>query len=146
VVLVPQKWNVFHFIFARNVEDQLVILWMENLEDITIEQDYAKIVRSNNLTLEEREAIINKVIDSVRNTLIEKNRRYGSSTGDPINVFSSLGPEEGIKQRLDDKLKRIRTNTAFERSPRKNDVFDLIGYLVLYCVELNWDDFSDLLD
>jgi len=98
------------------------------------------------LKLEEREAIINKVVDSIRNTLIEKNRRYGSSTGDPINVFSALGPEEGIRQRLDDKLKRIHTNTAFERPPRRNDVFDLIGYLVLYCVELNWDDFSDLLD
>lgn len=85
-------------------------------------------------------------MDSICETLIEKNRRYGNSVGNPLNVFSPLTPIQGIKQRLDDKIKRIQTSTLNKQEPSKNDVFDLIGYLSLYCVEMRWDNYNDLVD
>lgn len=57
-----------------------------------------------------------------------------------------MNPTEGIRQRLDDKLKRIKTSTYSNLEPNKNDIFDLIGYLTLLCVEKGWDNFEDLLD
>lgn len=92
---------------------------------------------------------IEKATDSIKKVLSEKNRRYGNSALNPINVFSSLNADEGIKQRLDDKLKRIKTHTekqGMSEPLRKNDVFDLIGYLILYCVNNNWTDFEEFLD
>lgn len=102
--------------------------------------------KENYVNQDEQEELIQKVCRSIEQTLIEKNRRYGSSTRTPINVFSAASPIEGIKQRLDDKLKRIKTHTDTGLEPNKNDIFDLIGYLTLYCVEMQWDDLSDLLD
>lgn len=95
---------------------------------------------------EERDKIIEKTVESIKQTLLEKNRRYGNSTADPINVFSGLNSKEGIYQRLDDKLKRIKTNREAGSPPRKNDVFDTIGYLALLCVEEGWENFEDLID
>ncbi len=101
----------------------------------------------NNLNkLKEREQVIQAVTESICKVLTEKNRRYGNSAGEPLNVFSALNPIEGIRQRLDDKLKRVKTSTLANVEPNKNDIFDLIGYLTLYCVEKGWDNFDDLLD
>ena len=49
---------------------------------------------------------------------------------------------DGILERLDDKLMRIKSDTEL----RKNDVSDIIGYLFLLCAAKGWDDFTDLLD
>lgn len=93
-----------------------------------------------------RDEIITNTVNSIKETLLEKNRRYGNSTATPIKVFSLLDSKEGIFQRLDDKLKRIKTSRETGFPLRKNDVFDTIGYLCLLCVEEGWEDFSDLLD
>lgn len=82
-----------------------------------------------------------KVCDSVKNTLLEKNKRYGDSALKPMKVFSKLEAEDGICQRLDDKLSRIKNSEEL----RKNDVFDLIGYLTLLSVQKGWT-FEDLID
>ena len=50
--------------------------------------------------------------------------------------------EDSIYQRLDDKLSRIKNSDE----PMKNDVFDLIGYLILLCVKKGWTDFTELID
>jgi len=83
-----------------------------------------------------------QICDSAKKTVIEKNKRYGNSALEPINIFSKLDAKEGIRQRLDDKLKRVKSSTEH----RKNDTFDLIGYLILYCEANDWIDFSDQLD
>ncbi len=80
--------------------------------------------------------------ESLKRFLLEKNKRYGNSALEPINVFSKLSSEEGIKLRLDDKIKRIKNSTEL----RKNDVIDLTGYLILMCVHKRWTNFDDLLD
>jgi hypothetical protein len=93
--------------------------------------------------LTETQKKIKLVTESMCGFLIEKNRRYGDAALDPKNIFSKLPAGEALKVRLDDKLSRIMAN---EGEPRKNDVSDLIGYLVLYCVSQGWTDFSDLID
>lgn len=85
---------------------------------------------------------ISETCESLKRFLIEKNRRYGNSALEPINVFSKLNPEEGMKLRMDDKVKRIKNSSEL----RKNDVVDLIGYLTLMCVHKEWKNFDDLLD
>lgn len=84
---------------------------------------------------------IMKICSSIEKTLIEKNKRYGNSALEPINIFSKADSNQGILQRLDDKLMRIKNSSEL----RKNDVFDVIGYLTLLSVQNNWD-FNDQID
>ncbi len=85
---------------------------------------------------------ITETCESLKRFLLEKNKRYGNSALEPINIFSKLSSEEGIKLRMDDKVKRIKNSTEL----RKNDVIDLTGYLILMCVHKRWTNFDDLLD
>ena len=82
------------------------------------------------------------VFDSMRDLVLEKNKRYGDSALRPRRCFSRLDGEQGILVRLDDKLNKIENASEL----RKNDIADLIGYLSLLCVARGWNDFSDLLD
>ncbi len=87
------------------------------------------------------------VTKSIENFLKEKNKRYGNSALEPLNVFSShiKGENQALDNmlvRLDDKLKRIKNSNEL----KKNDVADIIGYLILLCINRGWEDFSDLLD
>lgn len=82
------------------------------------------------------------VFDSMRDLVLEKNRRYGDSALAPRRCFSKLDSEQGILIRLDDKLNRIENSGEL----RKNDIADLIGYLSLLCVAQGWTDFSELID
>ncbi len=95
-----------------------------------------------NAMIENTQEQIIKTCDSLKEFLLEKNKRYGNSALEPIGVFSKLTPKEGIKIRLDDKVKRIKNSSEL----RKNDTVDLMGYLLLLCVSEDWTDFKDLLD
>jgi len=100
------------------------------------------------ITLEQlNEHTIEGVIKGIETFLLEKNKRYGNSALEPLSIFSSFVDSEdqaldNMLVRLDDKLKRIKN--ADELS--KNDVADIIGYLILLCVNREWSDFSDLID
>jgi hypothetical protein len=61
--------------------------------------------------------------------LIAKNQKYGNSAIEPLGIFSDLSPEEGLKVRIDDKLKRIK-NGSLDKDD-EDVINDLIGYLVL---------------
>lgn len=74
--------------------------------------------------------------------LKEKNRRYGDSALNPIQVFSNESAEEQIRARLDDKLRRIKNSDEL----RKNDVSDCFGYIALLLISKGWLEFEDLLD
>jgi len=87
------------------------------------------------------------VIEGLKKFLLEKNKRYGNSALEPINVFTKHASKDddtlnGLLSRLDDKLSRIK-NADFLK---KNDTVDLTGYLILLCIHQSWSDFSDLLD
>jgi hypothetical protein len=83
------------------------------------------------------------VFDSMKQVVIEKNKRYGDAALAPRRIFSRLDAGEGIKVRLDDKISRIMNNSG---EIRKNDVADIMGYLALLSISQDWTDFSDLVD
>jgi len=91
-------------------------------------------------TMDTRKQIENTV-DSLKELLIEKNKRYGNSALEPLKGIKYT-PEDGIKIRLTDKLKRVINSDNL----RKNDVADIMGYLTLLCVSKGWSDFNDLID
>ena len=68
----------------------------------------------------------------IKDLLLAKNREYGNSALEPINVFSSLDAEKQIAVRIDDKIKRIQnTRNMDEVKIHEDTELDLIGYLVL---------------
>lgn len=70
-----------------------------------------------------------RVLSEITEMLIAKNQKYGNSAIEPLGIFSDLSPEEGLKVRIDDKLKRIK-NGSLDRDD-EDVVNDLIGYLVI---------------
>ena len=85
---------------------------------------------------------IESVFNSIRDLVLEKNKRYGDIALTPLNIFSNLNSTEGILQRLDDKLSRVKNSTEL----RKNDIADIVGYLSLLCVSKEWLDFKEFID
>lgn len=82
------------------------------------------------LSPEKVRPVIRKVCEDIAEMLIEKNRCYGSSVFCPENVFSACTPLEGIRVRMDDKVKRLRKGDM----AGEDTVRDLLGYLVMYLV------------
>ena len=73
---------------------------------------------------------IGKIVVKVINLLAEKNEQYGDSAFDPIRFFSDLGPDAGLRVRIDDKLSRLmRGNDTIESDI--DVIEDLIGYFIL---------------
>jgi hypothetical protein len=79
---------------------------------------------------------ISVACDQIKRLLLEKNIAYGNSALSPISIFAKAGAAEGIANRIDDKLNRIKNNQSY---PGDNDVDDLIGYLILYKISNSVD-------
>ena len=90
----------------------------------------------------ERSDEIRQCFDSLRDVVLEKNKRYGDSAFNPPNVFSKLDAQSSIKIRLDDKISRIKNSNEV----RKNDLSDVVGYCVLLCIANGWLDFKEMID
>lgn len=91
------------------------------------------------------EAKVKKVAEALGFLVAEKGIRYGDAALNPLEIFSKPtdGPElRHINTRLDEKLSRIKVSSEL----RKNDVADLMGYLLLLCVHKEWMDFSEMID
>lgn len=73
---------------------------------------------------------VTKITEDIKNLLIEKNRKYGSSALNPLRIFSKCDKIEAIKVRIDDKLSRIK-NGNIEDDSGSDSITDLIGYLIL---------------
>ena len=82
------------------------------------------------------------LFDNFKEFLKEKNRRYGDSALTPIQIFSKSGADNQIRNRLDDKLNRIKN----AKELKKNDVSDIFGYIALLLIQNEWIEFKDLLD
>lgn len=80
-------------------------------------------------------------LENLKQFLIEKNIRYGNSALESLEEIKYT-PEDGIKIRLVDKLKRIINSEEL----RKNDLVDTIGYLVLLAICKDFMDLKDLID
>lgn len=84
---------------------------------------------------------IEQITSSLNELLQEKNKRYGDSALSPLEGIKYTA-EDGIKIRLADKVKRIINSEDL----RKNDISDVMGYLVLLCADKDWVNFKDLID
>ena len=82
-------------------------------------------------TFEEKVA---EITDSIREMLLEKNRKYGNSALEPLRIFAKSDSEEQINVRIDDKLNRIKNRANDED---EDVIKDLIGYLVLKLIKQN---------
>jgi hypothetical protein len=80
-----------------------------------------------------------KVTNSLAELLEYKNKKYGDSALNPMNIFQG---KTKVGQRVDDKLARVKNSGTLA----KNDIADLIGYLTLICVENGWDNFDEFKD
>ena len=76
------------------------------------------------------------ICDSIKELLIEKNKKYGDSALNPSRIFSKADAVEQILVRIDDKLNRIQKGAGLLAND-EDVVSDLIGYLVLLKIALN---------
>jgi len=74
--------------------------------------------------------LIDKECENVKSLLIAKNKAYGNSFQEPINIFSQATAQEQINIRIDDKLNRIKKGQDKDAVP-EDTILDLIGYLIL---------------
>jgi len=75
------------------------------------------------------ETKLTDVLSSIKQMLLDKNRRYGNSALEPVRIFSKSSPLEQLKVRMDDKLSRLR---SAQTDDDEDVVNDLIGYLLIY--------------
>ena len=71
--------------------------------------------------------IMKECVD-IGNMLKEKNKAYGNSVFEPINIFAKNDWENQVNVRIDDKLSRIARGSEY---PSDDTILDLIGYLIL---------------
>lgn len=75
-----------------------------------------------------------KVMDRVREGLLEKNAAYGNSALEPVRIFSQAGPLAQLDVRIDDKISRMKSGLPDD----EDAAWDLLGYLVLREVAKGW--------
>lgn len=74
--------------------------------------------------------LIRQECREISDLLVAKNKAYGNSFAEPINIFSKATASEQINVRIDDKLNRIAKGSETECIPEDTEK-DLIGYLIL---------------
>ena len=110
-------------------------------------EDKAEIQRLQQLLNEEEayrninsdsEYQIKEVTNQLQELLIKKNRAYGNSALEPLNVFSQQNAVDSLCARLDDKLSRIKNKGLNDKT--EDTLFDLAGYLILLIIAKNEQD------
>tara|TARA_R110001632_G_scaffold107758_1_gene217473 strand:- start:181 stop:453 length:273 start_codon:yes stop_codon:yes gene_type:complete len=86
------------------------------------------------------EYLIKQIGKEVIDLLLEKNKAYGDTANDPPKIFSKLSAKEGILARIDDKLSRIKQVGINDQT--EDTMLDLIGYLILYRVQIKKEKYS----
>ena len=71
--------------------------------------------------------------------LKHKNEKYGDSALNPTLIFSKADASDGILIRLDDKMSRIMNSDEL----RQNDIWDVMGYLVLLSISKGWIGYDE---
>ena len=82
---------------------------------------------------------IETVTANMCSLLKHKNEKYGDSALNPTRIFSKLDASNGILIRLDDKMSRIMNSDEL----RQNDVWDIVGYLVLLSISKGWLNYDE---
>jgi hypothetical protein len=93
------------------------------------------------MAVNDTEVKIEVVADRLREMLWYKNRKYGDSALNPIGIFSKTQTTtEKLLARIDDKLARIKNSSEL----RKNDLWDLMGYLTFLIIANDFIDNRDI--
>lgn len=85
------------------------------------------------------QADIQRICDSIKSLLLEKNAKYGDSALEPVRCMSKSSPVEQILVRIDDKLSRISRGAGLVGDD-EDVITDLIGYFVLLKIALERQD------
>ena len=89
-----------------------------------------------------REYQIKKYTNKIQEMLISKNKAYGSSALEPLNVFSKGRPSDSLCARIDDKLARIKNVGISDKT--EDTIFDLVGYLILLMISIDENEKRDI--
>lgn len=81
---------------------------------------------------------IEEVTNQLQELLLKKNRAYGNSALEPLNVFSQQNAVDSLCARIDDKLSRIKNKGLNDKT--EDTLFDLAGYLILLIIAKNEQD------
>ena len=102
-------------------------------------EDFFNSVERKEFYFEEQPTSLGKIVDAVKELVLHKDKQYGNSANNPLNIF---GSKCKYGYRLDEKLSRVQNCNTL----RKNDLVDLLGGMLLVCQEFGWDDFSEFKD
>jgi hypothetical protein len=81
-----------------------------------------------------RNSIVEKC-KALEELLLKKNDAYGDAALQPLGVFSTLKASDGIKVRLDDKLKRIANVGINDKT--EDTLMDCVGYMILLMIAID---------
>lgn len=73
------------------------------------------------------QSLIAQECDDLKEFILDKDRKYGSSVLKPMKVFSQADTKERIYSRLDDKICRL----ANGKDNNEDTIHDILGYLIL---------------
>ena len=85
------------------------------------------------------QADIQRICDSIKELLLQKNAKYGDSALEPVRCMSKSSAVEQILVRIDDKLSRISRGAGLIGDD-EDVITDLIGYFVLLKIALERQD------
>lgn len=85
------------------------------------------------MELDQFDEYLDEIVDTLRNTLKEKNRSYGGSAVNPLGIFTKASVKERLCIRIEDKLKRIEALGL--RGFDEDNLNDLIGYLLILKIQ-----------
>jgi hypothetical protein len=105
---------------------------IQRLQQLLNEEDAYRNINSDS------EHQIKEVTDQLQELLINKNRAYGNSALEPLNIFSNQNAVDSLCARLDDKLSRIKNKGLNDKT--EDTLFDLAGYLILLIIAKNEQD------
>lgn len=77
---------------------------------------------------------IERVGAEIISLLVSKNKDYGDSATNPVNIFSDGDAVKSLCARIDDKISRIKQKGIYDKT--EDSVKDLTGYLILLIIAL----------
>lgn len=132
----PKKLSALFRPITERITDEKTTIDTFSLREVYYDDDCRVVYDVKQKTSETPQAkspqdAIIETCDSIKELLLEKNRKYGNSALNPCRVFSKADSVEQLKVRIDDKINRIKN----EQNDEDEDVVkDLIGYLVLLII------------
>ena len=112
---------------------------MKDISSCKLSQEYSKIQiqKIQQGSCSKSEKIIAKA-NEVKDMLLSKNKAYGNSALEPLNIFNKGNASDSICARIDDKLARIKNIGISDKT--EDTLFDLCGYLILLMISIEDKD------